>query len=102
MYIISIALLCGAVRGWDKQGHRLAGRVASKLLTGRAKSFLYDHIVEGDVSSVAAAVSAVSSWADEEGRELYPQSRQRHFSFTDEKQCSPFELDRDCGVNGSK
>lgn len=64
---------------WDAESHRVSARIASKLLCGAAKSFLYDHLVDEKYPSVSKAIAEVSSWADTEAREIYPQTRLLHF-----------------------
>lgn len=88
------------VDSWGSEGHRVIARITSLLLSKKANSFLYDHlVVPTGARSVKGALASGSVWDDEEGKAIYPSSRQLHYSFTEFRQCRAYIEAEDCGVN---
>ena len=96
--ILIIAIVVHELIAWSGSGHVDITWLAWQMLDRRGKRFLRHHFGH-DLNSLLRG----STWADSDAAfASYPDSRRLHFSNTPYRQCSPFDLERDCGEKGSK
>ena len=95
--LISIAIFA-TCDGWGGSIHREITSIALRHLSSNkvTKRYFREHL--GDAESIMRA----STWADtDEASSAYPGSDDLHFSNTPWRECSPFNMTRDCGFEGS-
>lgn len=88
---------------WNSEGHRIVSRIAVEFMARKTSRFIRDHLVDEISPSpfkISRALAQASVWADTVADEL-PWSAELHFINTPERNCSPFDLERDCGIGGS-
>ena len=96
--VFLVGLFALEVSGWGHEGHREITRIALESLSDDrvARKYLRDHL--GGIESIIQA----SGWADtKEAAQKYPGSEDLHFSNTPWRDCSAFNITRDCGFGGS-
>ena len=95
--LISIAIIA-TCDGWGGSIHQEITVIALSHLSRDkvARRYLREHF--GDNQNIITA----STWADtDEAASAYPGSEDLHFSSTPWRQCSEFNMTRDCGFEGS-
>ena len=88
---------------WNSEGHRIISRIASEFMARKTSRFIRDHLLGSGAFSrmqVSSTFAQASVWADTVVDEL-PWSAELHFTNTPYRDCSPFELERDCGTDGT-
>ena len=96
IFFLVFYLSASIARGWSGDAHRVTARLAFEMMRPSAVSFLALHLCAGDESQLQRMLIDVSTYAD-----TIDWSHDFHFSHTPFRECSAFDLDRDCGLGGS-
>jgi hypothetical protein len=103
LFTLLLVLLASRFSAWNSEAHKLVAKLTARLLSRKAARFVKNHLpmdkseMHPRMTRIENILVTNSVWADRVAETAdYEWSRELHFGTIEERNCRPFDLDKNC------